>query len=171
MTKLLRSSGRRRGLAGRNIRPRLPKIPKLDFRVEGGYTDPPNSGATSHMRFLLGCSLDHRFSECRSPDGSWMGRQRARRSGLTTYWFSRATSSSLDSGIRKSATVHSEWRHAGRRERPGGVLAAIKFQPVRLRPIRAVEFSSRRDHQTVNVSSAVQVSFWAQRLSRKNSGQ
>jgi capsule assembly protein Wzi/PAP2 superfamily protein len=70
--------------------PRVPKIPKLDFRVEGVYTDLPGGPATVHQpgffysndRFKSGYTNDGNLI------GSWIGREGQGAQAWTTYWFS-----------------------------------------------------------------------------------
>ena len=68
--------------------PRIPKIPKLDFRVEGIYTDPPGYAPSLAARVLL---LNDRFVSGYTNDGnligSWIGRQGQGANAWATYWF------------------------------------------------------------------------------------
>jgi membrane-associated phospholipid phosphatase len=74
-------------LAGIYI-PRLPKIPKLDFRLEGGYTDPPFSGGdVAHGAFYWDATWITGFQNAHHLMGSWMGRQGQGAQAWTTYWF------------------------------------------------------------------------------------
>ncbi|MCU1301030.1 MAG: hypothetical protein JWQ87_1314 [Candidatus Sulfotelmatobacter sp.] len=67
---------------------RIPGIPKLDFRVEGIYTDAPGGGATAEHGFFYSNS---RFKSGYTNDGnligSWIGRQGQGGQAWTTYWF------------------------------------------------------------------------------------
>ena len=74
-------------LAGFYI-PRLPRIPKLDFRVEGGYTDPPSSGGdVAFGAFYWDGTWITGYQNARHLMGSWMGRQGQGAQAWTTYWF------------------------------------------------------------------------------------
>jgi Capsule assembly protein Wzi/PAP2 superfamily len=74
-------------LAGIYI-PRLPRIPKLDFRVEGGYTDPPYSGGdVAHGAFYWDATWITGFQNAGHLMGSWMGRQGQGAQAWSTYWF------------------------------------------------------------------------------------
>lgn len=74
-------------LAGIYI-PRLPRIPKLDFRVEGGYTDPPYSGKdVAYGAFYWDGTWISGFQNARQLMGSWIGRQGQGAQAWTTYWF------------------------------------------------------------------------------------
>jgi Capsule assembly protein Wzi/PAP2 superfamily len=68
--------------------PRLPKIPKLDFRAEGIYTDPPAIQPSLQHGFFY---INDRFLSGYTNDGnligSWIGREGQGASAWTTYWF------------------------------------------------------------------------------------
>jgi hypothetical protein len=67
--------------------PRLPKIPKLDFRVEAGYTDPPSSaGDIAYGAFYYDATWITGFQNAHHLQGSWMGRQGQGAQAWTTYW-------------------------------------------------------------------------------------
>ncbi len=65
----------------------LPKLQKMDLRVEGTYTDVPAGGAISHGfyywngRYLSGYTNDGNLL------GSWIGRQGQGAQAWTNYWF------------------------------------------------------------------------------------
>jgi hypothetical protein len=65
----------------------LPKIPKLDLRVEGVYTDIPAGGALSHGFFYY----NFRFKEGYTNQGqllaSWIGREGQGAQAWANYWF------------------------------------------------------------------------------------
>jgi membrane-associated phospholipid phosphatase len=74
-------------LAGIYI-PRLPRIPKLDFRVESGYTDPPYSGKdVAYGAFYWDPAWITGFQNAGHLMGSWMGRQGQGTQAWSTYWF------------------------------------------------------------------------------------
>jgi membrane-associated phospholipid phosphatase len=69
--------------------PRLPLIPKLDLRLEGGYTDPPSSGGdVAYGAFYWDATWITGFQNTGHLMGSWMGRQGQGAQAWTTYWFS-----------------------------------------------------------------------------------
>ena len=83
--------------------PRLPHVPKLDFRVEGGYTDPPAGG----LVHSVGGKFDYfdyfyhdLYTNKGNILGSWMGREGKGIQAWTTYWFS--SKSSLQFGYREA---------------------------------------------------------------------
>ncbi|MGO8797267.1 MAG: capsule assembly Wzi family protein [Candidatus Sulfotelmatobacter sp.] len=68
--------------------PRLPKIAKLDFRLEGGYTDPPYSGKdVAYGAFYWDGTWITGFQNAQHLMGSWIGRQGQGAQAWTTYWF------------------------------------------------------------------------------------
>jgi len=69
--------------------PRLPRIPRLDFRVEAGYTDPPSSGGDiAYGAFYYDATWITGFQNAHHLQGSWMGRQGQGAQAWTTYWLS-----------------------------------------------------------------------------------
>jgi membrane-associated phospholipid phosphatase len=68
--------------------PHLPKIPKLDLRVEGVFTDNPNSNPVLQHGFFYS---NGRFKSGYTNDGnliaSWIGRQGQGTQAWATYWF------------------------------------------------------------------------------------
>jgi hypothetical protein len=69
--------------------PKLPRIPRLDFRLEGGYTDPPTSGGDiGYGAFYWDATWITGFQNDKHLMGSWMGRQGQGAQAWTTYWFS-----------------------------------------------------------------------------------
>src|SRR5215471_9962297 len=66
----------------------LPKMPRLDFRVEGVYTDLPIGGRMSHGFFYF----NFRFKEGYTNDGqllgSWIGREGQGAQAVSNNWLS-----------------------------------------------------------------------------------
>lgn len=74
-------------LAGIYI-PRLPKIPKLDVRLEAGYTDTPTSKPdVSFGAFYWDGVWLTGFQNASHLMGSWIGREGEGAQAWTTYWF------------------------------------------------------------------------------------
>jgi hypothetical protein len=68
--------------------PRIPKIPKLDFRAEGIYTDPPAmQPALQHGFFYWNGRFVSGYTNAGDLIGSWIGRQGQGANAWTTYWF------------------------------------------------------------------------------------
>jgi len=55
--------------------PQLPKLPKLDFRVEGVYTDVPAGGNIGHGFFYFNLAYRNGYTNDGNLIGSWIGRQ------------------------------------------------------------------------------------------------
>lgn len=67
--------------------PTFPGIPKLDFRAEGIYSDPPIGGTVSRGFFYIGTSYRDGYTNAGKLLGSWIGRQGQGAEGWSTYWF------------------------------------------------------------------------------------
>jgi hypothetical protein len=67
--------------------PQLPKIPKLDLRLEGGYTDLPIGGAVGHAYFYFNYRYRDGYTNWGNLLGNWMGRQAQVAQAWSTYWF------------------------------------------------------------------------------------
>jgi membrane-associated phospholipid phosphatase len=66
---------------------RVPGIPKLDFRVEGVYTDPPGGGATvEHGFFYNNDRFRSGYTNNGNLIGSWIGREGQGADAWATYW-------------------------------------------------------------------------------------
>lgn len=68
--------------------PRLPKLSKLDFRVEGVYTDNPNSNPVlQHGFFYWNDRFRSGYTNEGNLIGSWIGREGQGAQAWSTYWF------------------------------------------------------------------------------------
>jgi len=68
--------------------PRFPKVSKLDFRAEGGYTDSPQGGMYSRGFFYGANRYLNGDTNNGNVLGSWVGRAGQGEQAWTTYWFS-----------------------------------------------------------------------------------
>ena len=66
--------------------PRLPKLPKLDLRLEGVYTDVPGQQPTGFIYF--NARYRGGYTNNGSLLGSWIGREGRGGQAWSTYWFS-----------------------------------------------------------------------------------
>lgn len=66
--------------------PRLPGMPKLAFRVEGIYSDPPIGGTVSHGFFYFNGRYRSGYTNSGNLIGSWIGRQGQGAQAWLTYW-------------------------------------------------------------------------------------
>ena len=82
--------------------PKLPKLPKLDLRVESVYTDAPNTvfigNYYTNGRYRSGYTNDGQIM------GSWIGRAGKGGQAWATYWFSPHTSMQLQ--YRREVVSH-----------------------------------------------------------------
>jgi hypothetical protein len=68
--------------------PRVPKIPKLDLRVEGIYTDVPGGvPLVEHGFFYFNSRFVSGYTNGGDLIGSWIGRQGQGADAWATYWF------------------------------------------------------------------------------------
>ena len=65
----------------------VPIVPKLDFRVEGVYTDVPAGGALSHGFFYFNDRYVRGYTSDGNLLGSWIGRQGQGAQAWANYWF------------------------------------------------------------------------------------
>jgi hypothetical protein len=66
----------------------VPRIPKLDLRVEGVYTDLPAGGALSHGFFYFSTLIPNGQTSNGYLLGSWIGREGQGAQAWTNYWLS-----------------------------------------------------------------------------------
>jgi len=68
---------------------KIPRIPKLDLRVEGLYTDLPGGGAVvQHGFFYINSRFRSGYTNDGNLIGSWIGRQGQGADAWTNYWLS-----------------------------------------------------------------------------------
>jgi membrane-associated phospholipid phosphatase len=77
----------------------FPGVPKLDFRLEGVYTDLPIGGAVSHGFFYFNPRYLNGYTNEGNLLGSWIGRQGQGAQAWTTYWLS------------PKSTIQASYRH------------------------------------------------------------
>jgi membrane-associated phospholipid phosphatase len=80
--------------------PRLPGLPKLDFRVESAYTDPPTPRSVGGMYIYWNNFYHDLYTNKNNLIGDWVGREGMGFQGWTTYW------------IRPRSSVQLAYRHA-----------------------------------------------------------
>jgi membrane-associated phospholipid phosphatase len=69
--------------------PRIPKVPKMDLRVEGVFTDLPGGTAVvNHGFFYINGRYRSGYTNDGNLIGSWIGRQGQGAEAWTNYWFS-----------------------------------------------------------------------------------
>jgi hypothetical protein len=149
--------------------PRLPKVPKLDFRVEGGYTVPTLSKPVAAFGgFYWDGTWITGFQNAGHLMGSWIGREGEGAQVWTTYWFSprnklqfglrhQKVSSAFipNGGTLADANIRAEfWVRSG-----FSLSASVQYELWNF-PVIA---STRQS----NVTSSIQLSFWPKGLYRK----
>jgi len=65
----------------------FPKIPKLDLRVEGVYTDNPIGGNVGHGFYYFNFTWRSGYTNNGDLIGSWIGREGQGAQAWTNYWF------------------------------------------------------------------------------------
>jgi len=64
----------------------LPKLPRLDLRMEGVYTDIPAGGALSRGFFYYNFRFKEGYTNCGQLLGSWIGREGQGAQAWANYW-------------------------------------------------------------------------------------
>jgi membrane-associated phospholipid phosphatase len=156
-------------LAGVYI-PRLPRIPKLDLRLEGGYTDPPYSGGdVTFGAFYWDATWITGYQNAGHLMGSWMGRQGQGAQAWTTYWFSPRNKLQFgyrhqkvsqafipNGGTLTDASVRAEfWPRSS-----FSVSASVQYEEWTFPVIASTQQS--------NVTSSIQLSFWPKSFRSKD---
>jgi membrane-associated phospholipid phosphatase len=149
--------------------PQLPKIPKLDLRLEGGYTDPPFSGTdVAFGAFYWDAAWITGFQNARHLMGSWMGRQGQGAQAWTTYWFTPRNK--LQFGFRHQK-VSTQFIPNGGNLTDANVRAEFwprsSFSLSAFVQYEVWNFPVIASTRQSNVTSSVQLSFWPKGLSRK----
>jgi len=67
--------------------PRIPGVPKLDLRLEGGSTVPPDFPGCNGCFYVNGHYPDGSYMNLGSLVGSWLGRAGQGEQAWSTYWF------------------------------------------------------------------------------------
>ncbi|MFZ1006136.1 MAG: capsule assembly Wzi family protein [Candidatus Sulfotelmatobacter sp.] len=153
--------------------PRLPRIPKMDIRFEGGYTDPPPSGFdVAFGAFYWDATWITGFQNASHLMGSWIGRQGQGAQAWTTYWFTPRNK--LQFGYRHQKVSH-EFIPAGGTLTDASVRgefclrssfslsASVQYEVWNFPVIAAASQS--------NVTSSLQLSFWPGSFRKKSASQ
>jgi len=150
--------------------PRLPRLPKLDLRAEGGYTDNPLGGMYSRgfyysaNRYLNGETSNGNLL------GNWMGRAGQGAQAWTNYWFSER--SRLQFGFRHEK-VSQQFVPGGGTVTDialrGDLLATSHVGLSTKVQYETWSFPTLRSGQQTDVSASMQVTFWPSSM-RKHAG-
>ena len=144
---------------------RLPRLPRLDLRIEGVYTDLPTGGRLSHGFFYFNDRYLNGYTNQGQLLGSWIGRQGQGAQAWTNYWFSGRNRLQLNYRHQKVS-----WQFI-----PGGgtltdvgvnarSLAASHPGPLHLLAIRALAVSGDSAKAARNVSATIEIKFQPQKL-------
>jgi membrane-associated phospholipid phosphatase len=155
-------------LAGIYI-PRLPRIPKLDLRLEGGYTDPPYSGGdVAYGAFYWDATWITGFQNAGHSMGDWMGRQGQGAQAWTTYWFD--SRNKLQFGFRHQK-ISQQFVPNGGTLADANVRAEIwprsTFSVAALLQYETWNFPVLASARQSNVTTSIQISFWPSALRPK----
>ena len=138
--------------------PKLPKINKLDLRLEGVYTDVPGASHPSstyfNFRFRSGYNNDGNLI------GSWIGREGRGGQAWATYWISPRTSVQLS---YRHMEVGKDYLEGGRLNDFGANLQLKLRHDLSLSAVMQYEtwkFSLLSPQGKSNFTSTVQLTFW-----------
>jgi hypothetical protein len=152
--------------------PRLPKIPKMDFRAEGVYTDPPIGGNVGSGYFYYNPTWISGFTNSGRLMGDWVGREGQGVQVWTTYWFTPRNK--LQFNFRHLKVSH-EFITNGGTLADGSVRADFwvrsRFSLSAVVQYEAWTFPVISPTKQSDVTSSVQLTFWPKGLSRKNSSE
>lgn len=141
--------------------PRISGIPKMDFRVEGLYSDPPMGGTVSRGFFYIGSSYPNGYTNSGNLMGSWVGRQGQGARAWTTYWFT--PKDSLQFSFRHQK-VSQQFVPFGGTLTDGGINANYwlrsMFSVSGLVQYEKWDFPVISPTRETNVSASVQFTFW-----------
>lgn len=150
--------------------PRLPKIPKMDFRAEGVETDPPIGGQVGHGNFYYDGTWITGFQNAGHLMGNWVGREGQGVQAWTTYWFTPRNK--LQFGFRHLKVSREFIVPGGGTQADASVRADFwvrsSFSMSAAVQYEAWTFPVIAAGRQADVSSSVQLSFWPRGLSRKN---
>ena len=155
-------------LAGIYI-PRLPRLGKMDLRVEGVYTDPPIGGNIARGFFYYNPTWLSGYENSGHLMGNWVGREGQGVQAWTSYWFTPRNKLTLefrhlkvsrefvpqggtlaDAGVRADLWVRSSF----------SVSAGVQYE--------AWTFPVIASTRQSNITSSLQLTFWPKGLSHRS---
>jgi hypothetical protein len=147
---------------------RIPRIPKLDFRVEGVYTDLPAGGRLSHGFFYFNDRYINGYTSRDQLLGSWIGRESQGAQGWANYWFSAKNRLQFNYRHQK---VSQQFIPGGGTLTDVGVRSDYWIRPtIGLSTTVQVErwlFPIIQPNASKNVSATVEIQFQPQKLFRR----
>ena len=94
--------------------PRVPGLPKLDFRAEAVYTDAPTTRSLNGRYVYWNDFYHDLYTNDKNLIGDWIGREGTGFQGFSTYWFSPRNSLQFDIDTRRSLPTSSPGRNTER---------------------------------------------------------
>jgi membrane-associated phospholipid phosphatase len=149
--------------------PRLPKIRKMDLRIEGVQTDPPIGGNVGFGFFYYDPTWITGFQNAGHLMGNWVGRQGVGLQAWTTYWFSARNK--LQFGFRHQKVDNQFLPNGGTLADAsvrGDLWGKSNFSISALVQYEAWTFPVISSTRQSNVTSSLQLSFWPKGILRKN---
>jgi membrane-associated phospholipid phosphatase len=158
--------------------PQLPKLPKLDLRVEGVYTDVPAGGNIGHGFFYFNLAYRNGYTNDGNLIGSWIGRQGQGAQAWMTY------------SISPKSTIQFNYRHEkisnqlvfgggtitdvgvkpniwlGPNLSVSGLLQYEKWNFPVLAPNAESNFPLLAPYPQTNFTTSVGITYWPRRLSK-----
>jgi Capsule assembly protein Wzi/PAP2 superfamily len=152
--------------------PQVPGVPKLDFRVEGGYTDIPIGGIVGPGFVYSSSRFQNGQTNWRNLMGNWMGRAGQGAQAWSTYWFTPRNN--LQFSFRHQKVSRQFVPNGGTLTDVGAsanfwarstfsIAAAVQYE--------VWNFPAIAPTRQTNVTSSLQLTFWAKGFSRKNSSE
>jgi hypothetical protein len=149
--------------------PRLPKLRKMDLRVEGVYTDPPIGGNVGSGYFYYNPTWISGYENSGHLMGNWVGREGQGVQAWTSYWFTPHNKLQFEfrhlkvshefipnGGTVADASVRADfWARSC-----FSVSAAVQYEAWTIPVIAPTKQS--------NVSSSLQLTFWPKGISRRH---
>jgi len=152
--------------------PRLPMIPKMDFRAEGSETNTPLSNPVGHGFFYYDQTWITGFQNAGHLMGNWVGREGQGTQAWTTYWFTPRNKLQFEFRHLK---VANDFITNGGTQTDGGVHADFwvrsSFDVSAGVQYEVWNFPVIASGKQSNVTSSIQLSFWPKGFWRKNEGE
>ncbi len=140
--------------------PQIPKLPKLDLRVEAVYTD-PDGGPSTQGRFIYWEFIYRDFyTNAGNLMGSWIGREGKGVQAWSTYWLSPRSTIQIS---YRNAHVAKDFLEGGSYE-DFGATAELRVRPnLSLTSSLQYErwsFPLLSTNDNSNITASVQLVFW-----------
>jgi len=149
--------------------PRLPKLPKMDLRAEGVYTDPPIGGNVGSGFFYYNPTWISGFENAGHLMGHWVGREGQGVQAWTTYWLSPRNKLQFEFRHLK---VSREFIPNGGTLADGSVRADFwvrsSFSVSALVQYEAWNFPVIASTRQSNITSSLQLTFWPKGPTRRS---